>query len=584
MHLAAGQNQLNTAQLLLTNRADVNVRDKKGWTPLFSAVKNGNSDMMTLLVANKADVNARNDEGETPLVLPVTNGDKHVAELLVSSKADVNAQNNKGDTLLHLAVSKNHMALAELLLANQAEIDGQNNEGNTPLLLAAAFNDPVRGTYLELAKLLLTHKANVNTRSLEGNAALHLAIKKRDTEFIKLLLGNQADVNVKDMAGNTPLHMAVNWGNERVVEMLISNGADVKSKNDEATTPLAMADSRTIWNLLRRHGGRDLPTEFSYAASDGDIDKLKAMVAANPDLARAAGAKGRTPLCWASEGGWLNAAEFLLAKGAEIDAGGQNGNAPLDAALANGQKTVVNLLLTKGADVRWRERSWGDRFKLLKLIEDDPRLILRVVHSFLKDHLEVEMWLETLADDDYSPACRDSKWAAQLLARLQLSEIHRAVIPFLKHDKSSIRRGAVYILGYAATPEALSTICGTLSDSDLWVRCDSAKILSIAQNIAALPDQGLSIVEAALRYYETSQSGHEQRCMAALIETIVPAAVAKIGTGLLVKIENLKDIEIGIDYTWDHQDYRKYKLLFSGARTAASNELTVRAHNKTPDT
>ncbi len=116
MHNAAAHGRKGVVALLLANNADVNAKDKRGWTPLHIAVSYGwltfqTVDVVALLLANKADVNARSTHGWTPLhvaaahrhlsgALPVS-----VAELLLANNADINARDNRGWTPSRVAWS-----------------------------------------------------------------------------------------------------------------------------------------------------------------------------------------------------------------------------------------------------------------------------------------------------------------------------------------------------------------------------------------------------------------------------------------------------------------------------------------------
>ena len=72
----------DVVELLLANKADVNVKDNGGYTPLHWAALGEQKDMAELLLASKADVNAWDSNGETPLHWAAVHGHKHVAELL----------------------------------------------------------------------------------------------------------------------------------------------------------------------------------------------------------------------------------------------------------------------------------------------------------------------------------------------------------------------------------------------------------------------------------------------------------------------------------------------------------------------
>jgi len=69
--------------LLLANKADVNVTNENGRTPLHYAATQNHTDLVELLLANQADVNAKDIEGKTPLSLALRNKrNTAVAELL----------------------------------------------------------------------------------------------------------------------------------------------------------------------------------------------------------------------------------------------------------------------------------------------------------------------------------------------------------------------------------------------------------------------------------------------------------------------------------------------------------------------
>lgn len=83
--------------VLLTKRGAFAVEQ----TPLHFAAKAGQLEVAQFLVDNGADVNARTHHDETPLMEAVDHGHDAVAELLLKNKADVNAVTVSGKTALH---------------------------------------------------------------------------------------------------------------------------------------------------------------------------------------------------------------------------------------------------------------------------------------------------------------------------------------------------------------------------------------------------------------------------------------------------------------------------------------------------
>jgi ankyrin repeat protein len=127
LHVAAREGRKDVAELLLANKAEINVTDSDGDTPLHEAALNGHKDVTELLLTSKVKVNAENYYGEPSHGYPY-----HPAEPIVE-EANVNAANNNGDTPLHEAALNGHKDVANLLLAHKADVNARNHKGDTPL-------------------------------------------------------------------------------------------------------------------------------------------------------------------------------------------------------------------------------------------------------------------------------------------------------------------------------------------------------------------------------------------------------------------------------------------------------------------
>ena len=127
IHEAAAFGNIEAIKQHLAADADVNAKDRMGWTPLCEAAINGHKEIAELLIANGADVNAKDDRGMTPLdwaikqILQTHHSpavqQKHteIAELLITTGADVNVKGNDGTTPLDTAVHFNNTKIADLL-------------------------------------------------------------------------------------------------------------------------------------------------------------------------------------------------------------------------------------------------------------------------------------------------------------------------------------------------------------------------------------------------------------------------------------------------------------------------------------
>src|ERR1051325_8493149 len=90
--------------------------------------------------------------------------------------------------------------------------------------------------------------------------------------------------------------------------------------------------------------------EIHTAASRGDVEKVKALLADNPELALSKDDHGWTPLYWVASSGHKEVAELLLAHKADENAFNQHFT-PLRAAVLNFHTDVADLLIASNAEV-----------------------------------------------------------------------------------------------------------------------------------------------------------------------------------------------------------------------------------------
>ena len=104
MHSAARNNQTTWLKFHCSLREDVNKKESES-TPLHYAAENNSKDAVEILIQNKAAVNVKNDFGETPLHNATLKGNFRIVELLVKNGANVNAKNDRGQTPLEFAAA-----------------------------------------------------------------------------------------------------------------------------------------------------------------------------------------------------------------------------------------------------------------------------------------------------------------------------------------------------------------------------------------------------------------------------------------------------------------------------------------------
>jgi serine/threonine-protein phosphatase 6 regulatory ankyrin repeat subunit A/serine/threonine-protein phosphatase 6 regulatory ankyrin repeat subunit B len=119
-------NSINQIEQFIHNCADVNAKDKYGYTPLMAALwSKNNKNIIKLLLNNGADVNANDKDGNTPLIFALHyKNNKYIIQLLLDNGALVNAKDEIGDTPLIVALkSKYDKNIIKLFLDNGANDD-----------------------------------------------------------------------------------------------------------------------------------------------------------------------------------------------------------------------------------------------------------------------------------------------------------------------------------------------------------------------------------------------------------------------------------------------------------------------------
>jgi ankyrin repeat protein len=190
---------LDIVQHLVTNHADVNLKDKRGETALHSAVYSNHLDIVQYLVTNHADVNLQDNNGHTALLRAAANNHLDIVQHLVTNHADVNLQDKRGETALHWAASNNHLDIVQHLVTNHADVNLQDKNGHTALLRAASNN------HLDIVQHLVTNHADVNLQNKSGNTPLLVAALHGLLPIIRYLFDQQKqfiNVNQRNKDGD----------------------------------------------------------------------------------------------------------------------------------------------------------------------------------------------------------------------------------------------------------------------------------------------------------------------------------------------------------------------------------------------
>ena len=224
---------------------------------LIEAAKNRDSVALRSLLKQKADVNIADVDGMTPLIWAAHLNDTEAVKLLLDAGANAKAANRYDVTALSEAANAGNGAMIEALVKAGADVNAAFCEGETPLMTAS------RTGSLAGVKALLAAGAKVNAKdSYRGQTALMWAVSENHADVTKLLIAAGADVNaqstlfdfsfrkvaaggtqaVYSRGGLTALLLAARQGAVDCAKVLLEAGADINlAEPDYGFTPLLEA-------------------------------------------------------------------------------------------------------------------------------------------------------------------------------------------------------------------------------------------------------------------------------------------------------------------------------------------------------
>lgn len=380
LHWSVHRNNIDITRLLLETGIEVNAKNRYEVAALSLAANNGNPDMIELLLNAGAFPNTAMAENETVLLTAARTGDVESLALLIDAGANVNERETwRGQSALMWAAGEGNLEVVKQLVAKGADISARSTRGFTPLLFAA------REGKTEIVRELLDIGADINEALPAGQAVVNengmaaaaqtgmtpllMAIGSAHFETASLLLERGADPNSSPL-GWAPIHQ-ITWirkagqagsnnpapqgsgivGSLEFTRQLVDAGAEINARVT-GRPPVGISD-------LNMRGG----TAFLLAARTADTDLMRLLVelGADPHIPNddnstplmvaaglGTGAPGEDP---GTEEEALEAVEYALSLGGDINAVDNLGNTAMHGAAYKHLPLMVEYLYENGAEI-----------------------------------------------------------------------------------------------------------------------------------------------------------------------------------------------------------------------------------------
>ncbi len=341
---------------LVTSDYNVNQCDDCGNTLLHHAARMGSLEMIQILLQAGAEINCYDSEGWTPLMEAVEEDREDVVELLLDHGADPNVGKDSNGIALHHAARNGNVAIGRLLLEHGAEINAIDNKADcmTPLHYAC-----FKG-HLDFVKLLMESGADIYARDDGGDWPMDNALNfghKDVGEYLYLIVENAHPGSL-----GTPLHAAAGLREIGLMSQLAEGNYETDIRDYASRTPLhwAVGQDRTLFfKIILEHYEKTQAFKVPSDISRGDSRKAVEFLLEKGADIEAKDNADNTPLLTASQWGQEDVIEILISRGADVNASDNTGWTPVILAASGGRLSILKTLLKRGADLHAIRGGWN---------------------------------------------------------------------------------------------------------------------------------------------------------------------------------------------------------------------------------
>jgi len=240
------------------NANQVLTHDDYGNRLVHLAAINYQPRVFELLVAVKANFNVRNAQGDTPLHLAVKSGNMDCIEELLKlsgQNIEINPKNNRGETPLMLAISY------------KPKIDAKTDK----------IKSTEKGINMIMIRYLYNRGASVLDKDAFGNNMIHIIIlymapNREMSDAVKFMLGKGVSAEQKNNAGITPLMLTADKLKETGIskQSAADMGHGVHERDIDNYTP-EQVELMEIQTLLFNDIIRNNPDKYNKFISIADV-------------------------------------------------------------------------------------------------------------------------------------------------------------------------------------------------------------------------------------------------------------------------------------------------------------------------
>ena len=351
---------------------NINKKDEKGQTILFSLVAKRKLEALKILIKNGANLTLEDLHRKTVLDEAVDRNDGMMIRFLLDNGFNINHKNNSGRTIFQNVARMGNNKIFQIFMKYNADFNIKDSHGKTVLF------DAVEGGNLDILKDVINNTNNLNILDENHQNALFSAVIKDDISLATELILNGINVNFLDKDGQNVLFNAILQGakNLPLIELLIKKGINLNIVDNYHKN---LIDEILYVFDLQKNPPKELDGKYKIVTEEKEYLPLGFLFLEHGLEIDKIDESGKTTLQKAVENKNFTNAEFLLNCGADVNICDEFEKNIVHKEILKGYSNykMIDFLVSHGANIDARDLDE-------KGIVDDIIEIIAIIKGFKK--------------------------------------------------------------------------------------------------------------------------------------------------------------------------------------------------------
>lgn len=351
---------------------NINKKDEKGQTILFSLVAKRKLEALKILIKNGANLTLEDLHRKTVLDEAVDRNDGMMIRFLLDNGFNINHKNNSGRTIFQNVARMGNNKIFQIFMKYNADFNIKDGHGKTVLF------DAVEGGNLDILKDVINNTNNLNILDENHQNALFSAVIKDDISLATELILNGINVNFLDKDGQNVLFNAILQGakNLPLIELLIKKGINLNIVDNYHKN---LIDEILYVFDLQKNPPKELDGKYKIVTEEKEYLPLGFLFLEHGLEIDKIDESGKTILQKAVENKNFANAEFLLNCGADVNICDEFEKNIVHKEILKGYSNykMIDFLVSHGANIDARDLDE-------KGIVDDIIEIIAIIKGFKK--------------------------------------------------------------------------------------------------------------------------------------------------------------------------------------------------------